>query len=183
MRIIAGRMKGRRLIVPKNGARPTTDRVRESLFAVLQDDFDGGHIVDLFAGSGSLGLEALSRGAQSAHFVERSRSAVEVLERNLESAQAEGLETKVFKEKVRYYLRNHWPEKGAELVLMDPPYGDGEGPKCLRLLAELHAAETGILAYEAAGAEQIDTPEGLTLQRTMTFGDTQMMIFQGGKNR
>ncbi len=183
MRIIAGRLKGRRLLVPKKGARPTTDRVRESLFAVLQDDFEGSHVIDLFAGSGSLGLEALSRGAQSAHFVERSRGAVDVLVRNLEAARSEGLETKVFKEKVRYYLRNHWPEDGADLVMMDPPYGDEEGPKSLSLLAELHAGDAGIVTYEAAGNEKIATPEGLALRRVMSFGDTQVIIFQGGKKR
>ncbi len=181
MRIIAGRMKGRRLLVPKNGARPTTDRVRESLFAVLQGDFEDGHIIDLFAGSGSLGLEALSRGAASAHFVEHSRRSMDVLERNLEAARAEGLQTKVFKEKVRYYLRNHWPEGGADLVLMDPPYGDEEGEKSLRLLAELHAAEVGVVAFESEGGREIAAPEGFSVRRTLSFGDSQVTLFRGGK--
>ncbi len=181
MRIIAGRMKGRRLLVPKNGARPTTDRVRESLFAVLQDEFEDGMVIDLFAGSGSLGLEALSRGAERAHFVELSRRSMDVLKRNLEAARNEGIETKVFKEKVRYYLRNHWPEGGADLVLMDPPYGDEEGLISLKLLAELHASEVGMVSFESVGGEEIATPDGLEFHRVMSFGDTQVTFFRGGK--
>jgi len=183
MRIIAGRMKGRRLVVPKNGARPSTDRLRESLFAVLQGDFEGGFAIDLFAGSGSLGLEALSRGAEAAHFVEHSRRGADILDRNLLCAREQGLETRVFKEKVRYYLRNHWPEGGADLVLMDPPYGGDEGPKSLALLAELHAAETGILAYESAGGEEVPAPDGFEKLRCMAFGDSQVTIFRGGRKR
>jgi len=183
MRIIAGRLKGRRLLVPKNGARPSTDRLRESLFAVLQGGFEGGRVIDLFAGSGALGLEALSRGAVEAHFVEHSRRVAETLQRNLLCANEEGLQTRVFKEKVRYYLKNHWPEGGAELVLLDPPYGDAEGPKSLALLAELHAEEVGRVAYESAGGEEVQTPPGLEKQRTLSIGDSQVTLFRGGKSR
>jgi len=183
MRIIAGRMKGRRLLVPRNGARPTTDRVRESLFAVLQGRFEGGRVVDLFAGSGSLGLEALSRGAVAADFVEASRRAMAALEKNLEAARAENLQTMLFKEKVRHYLRNHWPEGGAELVLMDPPYGDEEGLESLRLLARLHAAETGIVTFESAGGPEPDCPDGLARIRGLVYGDTRVTIYKGGRKR
>ena len=91
-RIVAGAAGGRRLAVPPRGTRPTTDRVREALFNVLAArlDFDGMQVLDLYAGSGALGLEALSRGATAVVFVENDRRAAEVLSRNIESVGLAG---------------------------------------------------------------------------------------------
>src|SRR4051794_14529401 len=88
MRVIAGEAKGRTLFAPKGtGTRPATDRIRETLFAILEPDLEGVSVLDLFAGAGTMGIEALSRGAAHATFVERSAAALVALRRNLESTR------------------------------------------------------------------------------------------------
>lgn len=121
-RIIAGRYAGRRLAVPSSGARPTTDRVREAVFNALTHrlaDWSGCRVLDLFAGSGALGLEALSRGAASATFVERDRVALGVLRRNIATMETTGSAHVVAADALRWL-----PPPGAtfDLVLADPPY-------------------------------------------------------------
>jgi 16S rRNA (guanine966-N2)-methyltransferase len=132
-RIISGACGGRRLEVPRGvGTRPTSDRVREALFSALEHQkvLAGSAILDLYAGSGALGLEALSRGAARATFVESDREAVAVLRRNV-AALSLGAAVRVLPEPVeRVLLRGAGPGPGAgdshDLVLADPPYGLGE---------------------------------------------------------
>jgi 16S rRNA (guanine966-N2)-methyltransferase len=124
MRIIAGQYGGRRLVTPKGDAtRPTADRVREALFSVL-GDVTGLTVLDLFAGSGALGLEALSRGAASAVFVERAAPALAALRANLEAL---GVDAQVHRADARTFARNA-SEAGRtyDLVFLDPPYRDAE---------------------------------------------------------
>ena len=119
MRVIAGRARGIRLKVPPRVTRPSTDRLREALFSILQGRLEGARVLDLFAGSGALGIEALSRGAQGAVFVEQSGIGGKVLKENLQKArlsdQATVLECDVFA-----YLGN--TSAVFDLVLADPPY-------------------------------------------------------------
>lgn len=118
MRIIAGTARGRRLKAPDTSAtRPATDRVREALFSSLGDLVEGAVVADLYAGSGSLGLEALSRGAESAVFVENGRRALHALEDNVAILNIGG---KVVKSTVRNYLER--ASGGFGLVFMDPPW-------------------------------------------------------------
>lgn len=118
MRIIAGQARGRRLKAPDTPAtRPATDRVREALFSSLGDLVVGAVVADLYAGSGSLGLEALSRGAESAVFVENGRRALFALEDNIEAV---GLGGKVMKTTVKSFLDRG--QGGFDLVFMDPPW-------------------------------------------------------------
>ena len=124
MRIIAGKWKSRRLIpVPVRGVRPTTDHVREAWMSILGPRIRGAAVADLFAGSGALGLEALSRGAAHVTFVERSRRAIRVLERNIRALGAGG-DTTVVRGDVLAHLRTLDPLR-CDLVLADPPYGRG----------------------------------------------------------
>ena len=124
MRVIAGHFGGRRLVAPKGEAtRPTADRVREALFSAL-GDVGGLTVLDLFAGSGALGLEALSRGAASAVFVERAVPALAALSANL---TALGVEAEVHRGDARTYLRNaSRAGRTYDLIFLDPPYRDAE---------------------------------------------------------
>jgi 16S rRNA (guanine966-N2)-methyltransferase len=119
LRIIAGQWRGRRFRFPPLEIRPTPDRVRETLFNWLQPRIQGAHCLDLFAGSGALGLEALSRGAASVLFVEQQRSAVIALERLLQEWRAAGAAVRC--ESALRYLQGE-PSQRFDLVFLDPPY-------------------------------------------------------------
>jgi 16S rRNA (guanine966-N2)-methyltransferase len=124
MRVIAGRLGGRRLKAPRGRVtRPTSDRVREALFAML-GDVQGANVLDLFAGTGALGIEALSRGAERAVFVEHDTGAVRTLKDNLEALRIEPIETEVRRRDALGALRSaRTREETYDLVFIDPPYG------------------------------------------------------------
>jgi len=123
MRVIAGEAKGRTLVVPRAaGTRPATDRIRETLFAILEPELDGARVLDLFAGAGSLGIEALSRGARHATFVERGAAAVKAIRTNL-AATGFAERADVVAAKVIAYLDSS-PRGPFEIVFSDPPFGD-----------------------------------------------------------
>lgn len=118
MRIIAGKARGRRLVAPDSaGTRPVTDRAKEAIFSSIGSWVEDAHVADLYAGSGSFGLEALSRGAASAVFVENGRKAIEALRSNV---AALGLGGEIREMKVRKYLRQE--ERRFHLVFIDPPW-------------------------------------------------------------
>ena len=126
MRVIAGSAGGIRLVVAKRGVRPTMDRVKAAIFSSLGDSVAGARLLDLFAGSGALGIEALSRGASSALFIEEDRQSVEIIEHNLAKTRLEG---RVRQQDVFDFLR-HVPDEGTfQIIFADPPYEktkDGE---------------------------------------------------------
>jgi 16S rRNA (guanine966-N2)-methyltransferase len=127
LRIIAGSWRGRRFRFPEGTIRPTPDRVRETLFNWLQDRIEGLHCLDLYAGSGALGLEALSRGAASVVFVEQQRAASMTLERLLMEWHA--LDAQVVCDEARHFLSTRaapMRPRGFDLVFVDPPYTSGE---------------------------------------------------------
>ncbi|MEX2504113.1 MAG: 16S rRNA (guanine(966)-N(2))-methyltransferase RsmD [Egicoccus sp.] len=143
MRIVAGAAKGRHLVAPKGfDVRPTTDRVKEALFSSLQPLLPGARVLDLYAGSGGLGLEALSRGAVGVTFVERAQPAVTALRRNIEVVDLPG--TEVVVGDVAKALRGEVPGSPFDLVLADPPYRMPE--------AELSAVLAALTAHLADGA-------------------------------
>jgi 16S rRNA (guanine966-N2)-methyltransferase len=126
MRVIAGEAKGRTLVVPRGGeTRSATDRIRETMFAILEPALPQATVLDLFAGAGTLGIEALSRGAAHATFVERGRDAVRALERNLKTT---GFLAKsdVISEDVARYLTSR-PTGPFTLAFADPPFADVSG--------------------------------------------------------
>jgi 16S rRNA (guanine966-N2)-methyltransferase len=126
-RVVAGLAKGRHLDVPDAGTRPTSDRVREALFSALEHrlgGFEGTHVLDLYAGSGALGLEARSRGATFVLLVERDRKAVSVIRRNIDRVALSGVE--VVSDDVARLVRGA-PLRGTfDLVLLDPPYASSD---------------------------------------------------------
>ena len=140
LRIIAGQWRGKRFRFPELDIRPTPDRVRETLFNWLQNRIEGAHCLDLYAGSGALGLEALSRGAASVVFVEHKRVAVNALRELLRDWQASG--ATVVRDEALHYLaaaRSPGPQldggRGFDLVFLDPPYASGELPAAAAALA------------------------------------------------
>lgn len=177
-RIIAGAARGIRLDVPDAGTRPTSDRVRESVFGALEsmDAIDGARVLDLYAGSGALGLEAWSRGARSVDLVERSRPAAAVVGRNAGSvAKALGATggTKVHQSAVRAFLaRTSGP---YDLVFTDPPYDldDEAMTGDLIALAPLLSDDAVVVIERAKRSTPPDLDAaGLTLLREKVYGDT-----------
>jgi 16S rRNA (guanine966-N2)-methyltransferase len=179
MRIIAGRAGGRRLAVPPRGTRPTSDRVREALFSSLEADpgLAGAAVLDLCAGSGALGLEALSRGAAHALFVESDRRAAAVLRRNVEALGLPG--ARVRTAPAAAVLAGP-ADRAHDLVLVDPPY---EVPDA-EVAAWLDAAgANGWLAGDAvvvverpARGGTFAWPGGLRARRERRYGDTVVHV-------
>jgi 16S rRNA (guanine966-N2)-methyltransferase len=124
MRVIAGEAKGRTLVAPKGtGTRPATDRIRETLFAILEPSLPGARVLDLFAGAGTLGIEALSRGAAHVTFVERAAAAVDALRKNL-AATGFADRSELVAANVLGFLDRGVPSATYDLVFLDPPFAD-----------------------------------------------------------
>jgi 16S rRNA (guanine(966)-N(2))-methyltransferase RsmD len=170
VRVVAGQFKGRKLQAPPGSAtRPTSDKVREALFSVLGDieDLD---VLDLFAGSGALGIEALSRGAASAAFVDNDPKAVEVIRRNLATA---GVEAPVHRRDVLRFIASADGPFG--LVFADPPYSSAP-----RLGEPLSRLLPGVLSKNAVIVTESDKRAPLELELPLEFerdyGDTRIRI-------
>lgn len=177
-RIIAGKARGARLDVPHAGTRPTSDRVRESLFGALEsaDAIAGARVLDLYAGSGALGLETLSRGAVSADLVEQGREAAGVVRRNAAVLTKAGLPTaRVHQSAVRAFL--HRATGPYDLVFSDPPYdlADEAMTADLVALAPLLSSEALVIIERARRSTPPDLrAAGLDLIREKTYGDTTL---------
>jgi len=170
MRIIAGKWRGRTLIAPSGATtRPTGDRTREALFSMLTSrigSFEGLTVVDLFAGTGALGLEALSRGAARCTFVERDRPALEALRINIEKLAATG--------DVRAQSAENFTGGPFDLALLDPPYGTGLGQ---RALARIRLAPGGWASLETAPDEVVEI-EGYEVDAERVFGKAKITLLR-----
>ena len=171
MRVIAGEYRGRRIEAPKGTTtRPTSDFVRETAFNLI-GPVDGAVAIDIYAGSGALGIEALSRGAESCRFVDDWREACRTIGRNLEKL---GLHATVLCTDAGRALAN---ERGPyDLILADPPYDftgfDRLAPHFARLLAE-----DGLLVLQTAAATE-PTLDGLTVRTSRRYGSARLTLFQ-----
>jgi 16S rRNA (guanine966-N2)-methyltransferase len=170
MRIIAGRWKGHGLKPPKGrDVRPTTDRVREAWMSAMGGRLDGLRVLDLFAGSGALGLEALSRGAEHVVFVERSRGSLRTLEANVALLGADQ-EVTVVADEVFHYLRKLDP-LAFDVALADPPYGRGDVERLVQVFRGTPFARE--LWVEHPWREAVPlTPD----DRTRRYGDTALTL-------
>ena len=174
MRVVAGVYGGRRLVAPPGAAtRPTSDRVREALFSVLGASVAGARVLDLYAGSGALGIEALSRGAATAVFVDRARPAIEAIRANLDALAIEAV---VQRMPARTALRTAADRGEAyDLVFLDPPYRHAA-----ELGRELSEALAAVLAPGARVVSESDRREPLALELPLTderrYGDTVIRI-------
>lgn len=178
MRIIAGRWRGRPLAAPGGDAtRPTSDRAREGLFSMLASrigSFEGLAVADLFAGSGALGLEALSRGAVHCTFVEKDRGALAAIEANLRrlgaAAQAEV--------RAGSAERAAPPARPCDLLFLDPPYGAPEGAAALAQVVDPRwLAPGGWISFETSGAAPAPPP-GLAIEAERRFGKALIVLLR-----
>ena len=160
--------------------RPTAAITRRSLFDILGARVEGARVLDLFAGSGALGIEALSRGAAACDFVDRDRRCVAVIQANLGAiaAEAEGRPGRVHCAPVDKWLERHASvSAGYDLVLADPPYGDPGLTRVMSLLAESGAlAAGGMLVVEARTGVNVDAPDGLVEVRRVKHGDSTLTM-------
>jgi 16S rRNA (guanine(966)-N(2))-methyltransferase RsmD len=174
MRIVSGRLGGRRLIVPSGTARPTTDRVREALFSSLQSriDFSGRTVLDLFAGSGALGLEALSRGAEQISFVDQSTRAVSAIRRNVEILSAEDC-CQIYRDDAVRFLKRLRGDS-FDLVFADPPYGYATVESLPDLILPI-VNKGGMLILEHDHRRDFSAHSGLV--QTRSYGGTVLSYF------
>jgi 16S rRNA (guanine(966)-N(2))-methyltransferase RsmD len=174
--------RGRRLkAFPGRSIRPTTDRVRESIFDLIGPEGPGQKVLDLFAGTGALGIEAASRGAPLVLLVDSARPAIQLIHENT-SACGLSAQVRVVRMDVFRYLERIDPVAPFDLILMDPPYGERWVPKCLSLLARkdwLHA-KSRLFCETEAGASVDQTYGRLFLSRSRKYGDTEVFEFLVG---
>ena len=176
MRVITGSARGRRLetLPGEDVTRPTTESVKEALFSMIQFDIEGRRVLDLFAGSGQLGIEALSRGARSCTFVENNRGAKQVVERNLAHCRLEEQANVVFSDAVSFLNRSGT----YDLVLLDPPYGKGILQRVLPRLSD-----DAMVVCESGRDEELPAQVGsFVLDRERRHGKTKIALYLRGKD-
>ena len=175
MRVIAGRFKGRRLKTPTwEGLRPTSDKLRETLFNILAPRIEGARVVDGYAGTGAIGIEALSRGASHVTFVERDPRAIALIETNLAGCGAtDGYTIR------RADVVAALPQLDAgapDLIVLDPPY-DAEVDRVLQAAARVVASD-GLVVLERATRRQPTAPAALERVRDVVSGDSTLSFFR-----
>jgi 16S rRNA (guanine966-N2)-methyltransferase len=179
MRVIAGSAGGVRLAVPKRGVRPTMERVKAAIFSSLGDAVIGARVLDLFAGTGALGIEALSRGAASAVFVEDDRQSSDLIEKNLAKTKLKG---RVLNQSVFDFLRQASDADKFQIIFADPPYeetkhGERDGEKLLnnQSLPRLLAPH-GVFVFERRPGHRALQQEIWRVIRQKTYGATEVLF-------
>lgn len=179
MRIISGKRRGYKLQAPSgDSTRPTTDRVKESLFNIIQMRFPCGSVLDLFAGSGALGIEALSRGAEHAVFAERDREAYQTVLKNLTGSGLKG-SAELFMNDAFELLAELSGKRSFDMIFLDPPYNRGLLNKALGMISDCGLlADGGIIVAEteAGGEEPADV--GFEIIKTAKYGKTVITVMQ-----
>lgn len=178
MRVIAGDWRGRKLVAPKGEAtRPTADRTRETLFSMLTSrlgSFDGLNVVDLFAGSGALGFEALSRGAASCLFVEHDRAALDAIRANVTA-----LDTRTRANVIAGSVMTLGPAKVTyDLIMLDPPYGTGAAGVALDRLLRLGWIAPGTWVAAETSAKETLEVRGLEIDADRKVGKARLWLLR-----
>lgn len=185
MRIIAGQFRSRVLLGPEeNGTtRPITDRVKQSLFDMLAPVLEGVVVYDCFAGTGSMGLECLSRGAKRAVFFEGDRSALERLKKNIASLKVEGAATVIGGDLFRHFEKAALPEEKATVIFLDPPYRflNERAAELQGLAGRLagHLSEEGLLVFRHDAKDGLKLP-GLAVADVRTYGGMTVEFLRCG---
>jgi 16S rRNA (guanine966-N2)-methyltransferase len=181
MRVVAGTAGGIRLEVPETDVRPTMDRVKAAIFSSLGERIIGAHVLDLFAGTGALGIEALSRGAASALFVEENRTAVRAIEQNFIRTKLRG---RVVLKEVFAFLESASTTMRYDIIFADPPYektkSGGEFTKLLlenRRIADV-LQPGGVFVLEKRPGEEVVPPTLWDIARAKTYGATEVLFLE-----
>ena len=172
MRVITGSARGRRLKTPENyDIRPTTDNVKESLFNIIQFDIEGRRVLDLFAGTGQLGIECLSRGAAGAVFIDESAAAVKIVKENLKTC---GLEGTIFQTDAISFLRSSTTK--FDIIFVDPPYDSNLYEEVLRTINLVDIlSDGGIIICEARRDRQLpEMTAPYTKRREYNYGKVKL---------
>lgn len=179
MRIIAGKKRGLKLeTLSGENTRPTLDRVRESLFSILGGTCSDLAVLDLFAGSGSLGLEAFSRGAETVTFIEKNNSAAAIVKKNIQKMNSDGNLT-LIEEDATVYLKK--TEKTFDLIFLDPPYQNTILNTVLELLLT-KCNEDARLVIETDGTYPLIIPKGFTVETARQYGRVLITIIRYKEN-
>ncbi len=178
MRVIAGKARGKTLNTPKGQAtRPTSDRVKEAMFSIIQFDLPGAKVLDLFGGTGQLGIEALSRGAEAAVFVDERADACTLIRENLNKTgfTAQG---KVVRSDYAAFLRST-PEK-FDIILLDPPYAEVFLENSLNLITEIDILQSGgiIVTERPLTKTEMWDFSGYSRSRDYKYGNTLLSIYR-----
>lgn len=181
MRIVGGKYRGRALATPKHdGLRPTSDRVRESVFNILEHGIEGGaldgaRVIDLFAGTGALGVEAVSRGAAFTLFVEDAAEARALIRSNVEALGLTGA-TRIFRRDATD-LGPAGTMAPFSIAFLDPPYGQGLGERALKALRDgAWLVADAVVVFEEHADRDVTLPEGFTELDRRRWGDTQVIF-------
>ena len=176
MRIIAGTNKGRTLTAPKwDGLRPTSDKLRETLFNIIAPHLDGARVLDVFAGTGAIALEALSRGAAAATCIEHDRRAARLIEEN-RALCGEAERCVIIRDTVERALSTPVSGGPFDIVVLDPPYDYAALERALREAAT-QRAPGGLLVLEHAARLPPPAPAGLAITRTVKSGDSALTFY------
>lgn len=175
MRVISGKYKGRKLDgFTINGTRPTMDRVKMSLFGIIQDYISNSIVLDLFAGSGALGIEALSEGAKHVYFVDNNQKAIDVIKKNISSLNDQN--NTIINNDYQKYLENC--KEKFNIIFLDPPYSTDYITKALSLVKERDLLITeGIIVCETDQIEKISTVD-FTVVKQKKYGDKYIVILK-----
>lgn len=176
MRVITGKARGRVLQTLKgDDVRPTTDKVKEAIFSSIQFELEGRHFLDLFAGCGQMGIEALSRGCATATFIDRSKAAISVIERNLTVTNLKQF-ARVLSVDALNFIKNNAGE--YDIIFLDPPYNKGFLQEIMPLCAQI-MKKTGVIICESALNDEIlQKYYKFTLDRQKTYGTIKVSIYR-----
>lgn len=178
MRVITGSARGMSLrTLEGDNVRPTTDKVKEAVFSIIQFEIEGRRILDLFAGSGQLGIEALSRGAESAVFVDADKNAVRIVKENLSKTKLDYKATVAQTDSLAFLSMT---DRVFDIAFLDPPFSTGLLERALAKV-EPHIAEGGLVVCEHPFADELpDIQGGLEKQKTYKYSKTAVTVYRKG---
>ncbi|MDR0821744.1 MAG: 16S rRNA (guanine(966)-N(2))-methyltransferase RsmD [Oscillospiraceae bacterium] len=180
MRIITGRLRGRKLRQPTgNDIRPTTDIVKEAVFSIIQFDIEGKVFLDLFSGTGQMGLEAFSRGAAKVYFADSSAESVKLIKKNVESCDIEDSSCLVIKNTHASALLKSLTEK-VGVAFLDPPFERGHLEKHLPLLVPCMSDDGIIICEHEVGLELPREVDTFAVHKTYKYGKTALTVYTSG---
>lgn len=178
MRVISGKARGVSLMTPKGDlTRPTADRVKEALFSIIQFDLPGANVLDLFGGTGQLGIEALSRGAKHAVFVDSREDACRLIKENLKRTKMESVATVVRCDYLQYLQRCR---EQFNIIILDPPYAEVFLENALNIITEIDILQSGgiIIAERPLGKDLPLDFEGFTRSKDYKYGQILLTLYR-----